>query len=162
MTLSQLKRDANSGKMMLELTERYGKTGKEIKETLRGIRKVNRSNSVGIFLINNDGRESELTIRSAKLIDYDRKTLIIYNPGERIPTEEEKAVLKMRDELYKKYADTYSGGFWQVKQMFKESKCPWMDGGETKYGKRYDISKNIVYDNSIKGEAILKYNVYFK
>lgn len=162
MTLAQLKRDANSGNMALELIERFGKTGDEIKETMRGIRKVSRSNTVGIFLINNDGKESELTIRSAKLIEYDGKTLTIFEAGHREPTDEEKSILAKRDELYKKYEDTYNGGFWQVKQMIADSKCPWMDGGETKCGKRYSVSENVVYDNLIKGEAVLKYKVYFE
>lgn len=162
MTLAQLKRDANSGKMALELIERYGKTGNEIKETMRGIRKVSRSNTVGIFLINNDGKESKLTIRSAKLIEYDGETLIIFNAGYREPTEEEKFVLAKRDEIYKQYSDSYNGGFWQAKRMFENSKCPWMEGNETKCGKRYDRNNNVVYDNIIKGRAILKYKVYFE
>lgn len=159
MTLAQLKRDANSGKMSLELIERYGST--EIIERLKGIRKVKKSNSVAIILINLDGKESELRIDSAKLIDYDGKHLTIYAAGTREPSEEEKSILIKRDELYKKYADTYSGGFWQVKQMFEKSKFPYMAGHETIKGKRYDHNTGLVYDNSIKGEVILKYNVYF-
>ena len=39
-TLADLKRDAGSGKLSLELIERFGKTGNEIKSTMIGIRKV--------------------------------------------------------------------------------------------------------------------------
>lgn len=160
MTLAQLKRDANGGKMSLEMIERYGST--EIIERLRGIRKVKKANSVAIICINLDGKESELRIDSAKLIDYDGKHLTVYTAGAREPSAEEKAVLAKEKEIYKKYADTYSGGFWQVKQMFEESKFPYMSGYEKVRGKRYDHNSGLVYDDSIKGEPILKYNVYFE
>lgn len=39
-TLADFKRDAASGKIKLELVERYGKTGEEIPERIRGIRIV--------------------------------------------------------------------------------------------------------------------------
>ena len=51
-TVAELKRDANGGKMSLEMIEWYGKTGDEIRETLRGIRKVLRANTVAIILLN--------------------------------------------------------------------------------------------------------------
>lgn len=63
MTLAELKRNANSGKMKLELIERYGETGDDIIERLRGIRKVLRANTVGLILENLDGAESELRIK---------------------------------------------------------------------------------------------------
>ena len=66
-TVAELKRDANGGKMSLEMIEWYGKTGDEIKETLRGIRKVLRANTVAIILLNRDGNESEMRLNSAKL-----------------------------------------------------------------------------------------------
>lgn len=160
MTLAQLKRDANSGKMSIEMIERYGSTN--IIERLRGIRKVKKANSVAIILINLDGKESELRINSAKLIDYDGKNLTVYEAGTREPSAEEKAVLAKAKELYNKYADTYSGGYWQVKQMIKDSKFPYMSGLEEIRGKRYDRTTGLVYDNAIKGEPILKYNVYFE
>lgn len=39
-TLADFKRDAASGKIKLEMVERYGKTGEEIPERYRGIRTV--------------------------------------------------------------------------------------------------------------------------
>lgn len=160
MTLAQLKRDANSGKMSLEMTERYGST--EIIERLRGIRKVKKANSVAIICINLDGQESELRINSAKLIDYDGKHLTVYTAGTREPSAEEKSVLLNKNAIYKEYADTYGGGYWQVKDMFAKSDYPYMSGLEKVRGKRYDFNTGLVYDDSIKGEPILKYNVYFE
>lgn len=48
-TLADLKRDAANGKIKFELMERYGKTGDEIPEKLRGIREVEKVNTVGIL-----------------------------------------------------------------------------------------------------------------
>lgn len=112
-TLAELKRQANSGKMKLELIERYGETNDNIPQRLRGIRKVKKANSIGLILENLDGKESKLRIERAKLMDYDGKTLIIYEPGEREPNEQEQRVLnewrKIQEEWIKQnpYNDTY-------------------------------------------------------
>jgi hypothetical protein len=47
-TLAELKRDAKAGKISAILVERFGKTGTDIPEMLRGKRKVIDANSVGI------------------------------------------------------------------------------------------------------------------
>jgi hypothetical protein len=85
-TLAELKREANAQSISAEI-------GEEIPERLRGIRKATRANTVSIFFQNADGRESELSIKAANLIDYDGDTLTIYEAGEREPTAEEKAIL---------------------------------------------------------------------
>lgn len=72
-TLADLKRDAASGKIAFELIERYGKTGNELPERLRGIRLVQ---SV------------------ASLIEYTEDTLTVYSAGERSLTDEERALYR--------------------------------------------------------------------
>ena len=159
-TLAELKREANTGKMKLELVEWYGKFNDDIPERLHGIRKVKKANSVAIILINNNGAESEMRIDSAKLIDYDGKSIVVYMAGEREPNEQERNVLAEVKKIYDKYADTYNGGHWQVKDYYRTYDCPWMNGIETIRGKRYQTWNGKVRDNSIKGDVILKYNVY--
>lgn len=159
-TLAELKRESNTGRLSMEMIEWYGKTGDDIPERLRGIRKVKRSNSVAIILLNNNGAESELRIDSAKLMDYDGESLIIYNAGEREPNAEERAVLEEVKKIYDKYADTYNGGYWQVKSYYKTCPCPWMDGCDTIRGKRYQTYNGKVRDNSIKGDVMIRYKVY--
>lgn len=159
-TLAELKREANTSRLSMEMIEWYGKVGDDIPERLRGIRKVKRSNSVAIILLNSEGKESELRIDSAKLIDYDGESLIIYNAGEREPNEEERAVLTEAKKIYEKYADTYNGGYWQVKDFYKNCPCPYMYGMETIKGKRYQTHNGKVRDNSIKGDVLIKYKVY--
>lgn len=161
-SLSQLKRDAAAGKIKFEMIERYGKTGDEIPERLRGIRSVARVNTVGIMLVTEDGTESELRFDTAKLTEYDGKTLTIYDPAERELTFEEREVLesaqKLQDEYEKKYPYG-DGGFWKVKHFISKSPCPWMDGNKTIKGKRYNYNGKVI-DYSIRGKAILKYIIH--
>ena len=79
-TLAQLKRDADSGRMSVMLLWRFGKTGNDIPREMRGVRKVFRANSVGLVLEFN-GKESTLYTDSAKLVEYDGKTLTFYRAG---------------------------------------------------------------------------------
>ena len=92
-TLADLKRDAGSGKLSLELIERFGQTGNEIKSTMIGIRKVVGCNTVSLSLLNNDGNISELRFGSAKLIEYGDDTLTLYLAAHRELTEEEQKIL---------------------------------------------------------------------
>lgn len=90
--LAQLKRDANSGKMELLLFWRYGATGDNLPNRLRGRRKVLRANSVGL-VVQTGAEETMLYIENAKLIDYDGEILTVYRPAYRDPTAEERFVL---------------------------------------------------------------------
>lgn len=159
-TLADLKRDAASGKMSLEIVERFGKTGNDIPAKMQGIRKVIGSNTVCIKLLNNNGEESELRFDCAKLMEYDGETLVIYNPGRREPTAEEKMVLYGVKSIYEKYKDSYNGGFWQAKDYVKNSACPWMAGNGFIKGKMYEQHSGKVVDKSIKGDVILRYIVH--
>ena len=161
MKLADLKRDAASGKIKLELVERYGKTGEEIPERIRGIRTVSRINTVAIFLANEDGVESELRFDSAKLVEYDGKSLTIYERGERDLTEQEKKILadwqKIEDDYYQR--NPHGDAYWKKKDYFKNCPCPWLAGYETVRGKYYKYNGKVL-DNQVRGNAILKYNVY--
>lgn len=160
-TLADLKRDAASGKIKLELVERYGKTGEEIPERIRGIRTVSKINTVAIFLANENGVESELRFVSARLVEYDEKSLTIYERGERDLTEQEQKILadwqKIEDDYYKQ--NPYGDAYWKKKDYFKNCPCPWLAGYETVRGKYYKYNGKVL-DNQVRGNAILKYNVY--
>ena len=92
-TLADLKREAASGKIRFEMVERYGETGDAIPERCRGIRTVEKVNTVAILLKTADGIISELRFDSAKLVEYDGKNLTIFERGERELTEQEKTIL---------------------------------------------------------------------
>lgn len=161
MKLADLKRDAASGKIKLELVERYGKTGEEIPERIRGIRTVSKTNTVAIFLANADGVESELRFDSAKLVEYDGKSLTIYERGERDLTEQEQKILadwqKIEDDYYQR--NPHGDAYWKKKDYFKNCPCPWLAGYETVRGKYYKYNGKVL-DNQVRGNVILKYNVY--
>lgn len=160
-TLAQLKRDANNGKMSLKMIEWYGKTNDDIPDRLRGVRKVKKSNTVALILLSADGKESELRFDSAKLIDYTDNSLIVYAPAQRDLTEEESMVLREIERLEKEYYERnpYGEFYWQKKRYFENCSCPWMSGYEMIRGKKYMYNGKVM-DNSIKGDIILKYNVY--
>ena len=164
-TLVQLKQDAKSGRMSMEMIERYGAYGEQIPEKLRGIRRVVGANTVALHLQNNDGNISELQVKCASLVEYDVDTLVVYEAGLRDLTDEERTILaewkRIEDEHIKQnpFGDTY----WKRKNYFATCTCPWLDGGDAVRGKRleYVCGTPKIRDNSIKGEAILKYRVYF-
>lgn len=162
MTLAELKREAKAGKIKFEMIERYGKTGDEIPEYCRGIREVARVNTVAIILVTADGKESELRFDSAKLVEYDGKSLTIYAAGERDVTAEEQAVLNEAQKIRERHLKVNPYGnsdFWACKQYFENSPCPWMAGYETVRGKRYNYNGKVV-DNSVRGRAILRYTIH--
>lgn len=160
-TLADFKRDAANGKIKLEMVERYGKSGEEIPARCRGIRIVKKVNTVGITLETSDGLTSELDFPAAKLIEYDGKTLTIYDKGERDLTEQERKILadwqKIEDDYYRN--NPYGESYWKKKDYFKNCPCPWLAGFEMVRGKYYNHNGKIL-DNQIRGNAILKYNVY--
>ena len=162
MTLEELKREAKDGKIKFEMIERYGKAGDEIPEYCRGIREVARVNTVAIILVTADGKESELRFDSAKLVEYDGKSLTIYAAGERDVTPEEQAVLNEAQKIRERHLKVNPYGnsdFWACKQYFENSPCPWMAGYETVRGKRYNYNGKVV-DNSVRGRAILRYTIH--
>ena len=160
-TLADFKRDAASGKIKLELVERFGKTGNEIPERCRGIRSIKSVNTVGITLETADGSASILDFPPAKLIDYDGKTVTIYARGERDLTEQERKILadwqKTEADYYKQVP--YGDAYWVWKDYFKNCPCPWLSGTETVKGKYYNYRGKIL-DNQVRGDAVLKYNVH--
>ena len=160
-SLAQLKRDAGSGRMSVMLLWRFGKTGNDIPKEMRGVRKVYRANSVGLVLELND-KESTLYTDSAKLVAYDGKTLTIYRAGYRAPTVEERYVLNTwlsKETAY--YQNNPFGNCYGIrKDYFASSTCPWMDGINKIRGKQYYPGKDKVLDYSVRGEMILRYEVY--
>ena len=164
MTLAQFKRDAAAGGMTMEFVSRYGKTGDDIPERVRGERTVVRTNSVAVFLKKKDTEyESELHLTRAKLVKYTGDALRVYAPIERDPNEQEQSIL---DEWHR-WEDAYlkenpfCETFWKMKDFFKASPCPYMSGFDTdrSHGKSYNPSTGKVRDSNIPGIEIMHYIV---
>lgn len=161
-TLADFKRDAVSGKIKLELIERYGQTGDKIPERCRGIRKVKSVNTVEIMLETENGLTSTLGFPPAKLIEYDGKFVTIFKPGERELTEQEQKVLAEWRRIEAEYEkqNPFGDTYWKMKDYFKHCPCPWLSGFETVRGKKYNYKGKVV-DNQVRGEPILKYRIHY-
>ena len=164
-TLAELRRDARSGNMSMEMLEWYGKTGEDIKANLRGIRKVEGANSVALLLRNNEGNISELRVRYATLVEYDGVNLTVYEAGHRDLTEDEKKILSEWERIEKEYLEKnpFAETFWKRRDYFSKCSCPWLYGTDTVKGKRleYVDHEPKIRDREIRGVAVLKYKVYF-
>lgn len=164
--LSEMKRLAQQGAYSLEMLEWFGKSGDDIRENLRGIRKAIGSNSVAIILENADGNPSELRICSAKLFECDGEHLTIYGIGERLPTEEEQAVLDQWKAIEEDYYEKspHGNAFWKKKKFFEESACPWMYPYLDRMirGMKYDQGKSLVRDNKVRGTVLIRYRIHWK
>lgn len=155
-TLAQLKRDAKAGNIEARMTYRFGT---EIPERLQGWRRMVNSNSVAIFFKNADGKESELRIRTAALIDYDEKAITVYGIGQRELTKEERAVMdewnSKKDELTKNYYEPY----WAKKYFFERHHMEHLEGFEFVRGLKYDFNTGKVYDMQVRGDVELRYEL---
>lgn len=162
-TLADLKRDIISRKIRFELIERFGKTGAEIPERFRGIRTIEKVNTVSALLKNPEGMTAEFRFPSAKLVEYDGETLTIFERGERALTEQEQKILadwkKIEDDYYLK--NPYGDAYWKRKKYFNSCSCPWLAGYETVKGKYYKHNGKVL-DSQVRGDAILKYRIYWE
>lgn len=161
-TLAQLKRDAQNGNLFLEIVERYG-SADNIRETMKGKRAVTGANSVALFLKNSDGVESQLRFQAASLIEYTDETLTVYEPGKRDLTADEKAFLDEWQRVEKEYTEQnpYSDTYWKMKFYFEKSPFQYLNGWDKVRGKRFERYSGKVVDDSIKGDAFLRYKVHF-
>jgi hypothetical protein len=108
-TLADLRRDAESGKMYLQLLNRFG-SPENIRGTQKELRRVVSVNTVGIKLIDSAGKTSSLDLVSASLVEYDGSSLKIFSPGLRPLNPEEQSVMDAWNQIrrtddYKKRAE---------------------------------------------------------
>ena len=163
LTLAQFKRDAATGRMGLQLLERYGKKVEE--DYICPVIEVHQK---FIKLRKKNGMESSLDLDYASLVEYDGEILKVYSIGLRELTDLEKSVMdgwkKITDtEEYKEqaYRDAMTDGsstYYKDKGYFMNSPCPYLylDDGD----KKYDYNTGKVYDQKVKGQCMLVYKVY--
>lgn len=170
-TLAQLKRDAKNGNLVLEMVERFGKTGEDIPPRLRGPRPLVDSNSVAIMFRCQDGAISEYRIPRASLVDYEDDFLTVYRHGHRPLTEAEAAALEewkqvQQTEHYQQlsYSDAMTDGsstYWWWKHFWHDKGMDYMacydlDSGNGRY---YDASINQVWDLNVRGDVEIRYRI---
>lgn len=162
-TLAQLKRDAKSGNLFAKLIIRQGTTN--IPERLQVVRQIIGSNSVGITFLTKDGKKSELTIESASLVEYTDTHITTYRPGLRDLTEEEQAIFaewELKRDRRQEEIDAISDGstsYYQEKKFFIDKGYEYLMGLKKIKGQKYDFATKKVFDNSIKGEVEMQYEL---
>ena len=162
-TLAQFKRDASTGKMGLQLLERYGKKVEE-DYICPVIEVLTRS----VKLRKKDGNVSWLDLDYASLVEYDGDTLKVYSVGLRELTDLEKSVMdgwkklsdndEYREQAYRDMMTDGSTTYYKEKSYYDNTPCPYLFNEQN--GKKYDYNTGKLYDPKIKGDCILKYKVY--
>ena len=180
MSLAQLRRDARSGKMTLEMLVRLGEpaTDESTPERLKGIRRVVGANTVAIKLLTADGSgESELPIERSSLTEYDGETLSTFFPGKRALTSEEKRVLDewkaieddpaYQERLERDCLTDGSSCYWQQKSFFEKAGMEHLFDYKKVRGMKLDRrayfegEEKCVFDDSVKGPLMMQYRVRF-
>lgn len=162
-TLSQFKRELKNGTIK---TLTLLKGGKEIYHNIP--REVSKIQTNGLYLLNN-GKNSWLEFPKAKLFEFVGDKIRIYLPGFRELNEEEKEVLnewekianteKVKKEFeYDLLTDT-NFYFMRKKEFFQDKGFYYLTGYKKEKGLIYIPYKNVVYDDSIKGELLFEYKV---
>lgn len=172
-TRADLFRDAKSGHLYLEMTERYGRT---IPPEERQKRQVVKANTVDLILEDDKKNRSHLSIPRATLVDYTDSTLTIHTFGYREPTAQEAQILAGWEKItntpeYKTMEtnDLLSDGsssYWKMVRYFTDHHAKYLMGFDREHGacldfnRRSDQLPDFISDEKVKGEPILKYNVY--
>lgn len=128
-------------------------------------RKISKLQTNAIYLEGeeNKGKGSYLEIPQSSLMEYDGKTLCIYNYAAREMTEEEKRneQLALKEQERYNQENPYSESFWHMKAWWAKCSTPWVMGSSWIKGKKRGQGNDFykIYDKSIKGNLILKYQI---
>jgi hypothetical protein len=178
LSLAQLRRDATSGRMSVEMKVRCGEpVDDSTPARLLGKRKVVGANTVALKIEIPNGRTSELRLGRASLVEYDGETLETFYPGYRKMTDVEARVMsewkaieetpEYRERLKYDLLTDGSGTFWKKRSFFQTRGMDHLLGYEEKRGLKLDsnrMAKGIaecVRDASVKGELMMRYAVSF-
>lgn len=167
-TLAELKREAKSGTLEGKFIY-HGNFGENLPVRLQGWRKLVDSNSVSIFFLTPDGKKSELRLDKASLVEYDGKTLTVFNAGYRDLTEEEQCVMnawkeKSSTPQFKAQAEVDaltdgSSTYWAEVFYFRNAGYEYLMGLNKQRGMKYDFNSGKVQDDKIKGAVCMQYEI---
>jgi hypothetical protein len=157
MSMNQIKNDI-VGKTF-KLVYRYNGLGKDA-DVPRTVIKIN---SVEIQFETADGRKPILRLPPKSLVDYDGTNLVIYEPGLRPLTPDEKAFMdnEPRDAKQEEI-DALSDGsqmYHRRKYYYEHSAYPYLHSNSFVQGKYLTHVDRIpmIKDNTIKGDVTLHY-----
>lgn len=176
MTVAELKRNAKSGKLSMELLQE-GMWADGLPNRLKGIRPCVGVNSTHLILKAADSeKRSQCDIPRASLVEYTGTTLKIYYPGLRAPTALEKAALDEWDKItetpdFKErvHRDMLTDGWSthrQKEKFFQDKGMYYLTGFQEEKGLLLVLDKKArgeaayIRDKSIKGDLQLSYKIY--
>lgn len=167
-SLAEFKRDANEKKIEMKILP-VGIWENGVPARLEGWRKAIRANSVAVYLLNNEGKESYMGIPCASLAEYTGDRFTLYNAGLRDLTEEEKKILdgwkkkssteEFKERAYNDAMTDGSGTYWDEVLYFEKFNAKYLMGLDWERGKKYDFQTGKVFDQKVKGAIALQYEV---
>ena len=169
MSKARFLRDAKKDMKLFQTFFEYG----EVKFPFwRKVKKV-QTNAISLETPNKSG-ESWIWLDYASLMDYDGKTLTIYNPGYRKPTAEEQRILNewetvTETEEYQKALDRDcltdgSSCYWRKRAFFEKNNAIYLCGWEEQRGMKMCFNSDHhgeIMDKKVRGTISLKYEVQF-
>ncbi len=163
MTLAQLKRDLCKGKSLALVDAPTMPNHKNL--NVKRYVVATQGNGVTLSPDVNAPRGSFMELPKASLVEYDGKTVKIYQGGKRLLTEEEQQVIDTmpsHQEANRELAerDIMTDGsttYWMDKRHTKEHQADWY--WETSRGLRYDFNDKMMWDDSVKGQLELVYKL---
>ena len=167
MSKAQLLRDAKNGMELLQTFYEYG----DVRFPFwRKVKKI-QTNAFALETPNKSG-ESWIYLDYASLVDYNGKTLTIYNPGYRKPTLEEQRILMEWDKItktedYQKALerDCLTDGsscYWRKRAFFEKNNAIYLCGWEEQRGMKMCVNSDHlgeILDQKVRGTVSLKYDV---
>lgn len=185
MRKDDLLKDAKDGILSIELLPE-GVWGKRVNfggdicvgppKCLAGVCKVTGADDEGIIYKRSDDKETLLLpVGPELLVEYTGYSLLLYAPGYREPTADEKSILAEWSRFsstpeYKELAriDVMSDGsecFYVKERFFEERHMEYLTGwGSRNSGSRLDLNRvslpDCISDEHIRGDLALSYRVY--
>lgn len=163
-TLADLKRDLKVGSTLILIDAPKMPSHKYLNKT----RYIVKTQGNGVYLAENPASKSGsfLDLPKASLVEYDGMTIKVYEAGYRELTPEERSIRanqpSSRPENRKQMeVDALSDGstmFYRDEAYYRENNATYL----TVYHngpKKYDSNRDMIYDESIKGELSLVYQV---
>jgi len=156
-TLADLKRVLTVGQKVI-LKERNKKEINQEKEVVKV------QSNAWVFKTEKVAR-SWLQFPKASLIEFDGKTIKIYATGKRTLTDGEakiksgyEAIRNRKQEEIDMLSDG-STSFYIEKGYYRKHNAEYLIGHTTQRGMRYDYNSGLVYDEKVKGDLILIYEI---
>lgn len=154
-TLAQLKRDSTSGALSIRIAVTRDEKLKS-QDINDGMRPLVDADNKGIYYLDRSGNKVLIPLPVGTLIDYYGGALFIFDAGERPLNDDERDFLSQwyeyKKSLNRNFDMEESGAYNEVRnQYFTTHGYPYLCGNKKFYGKIYSFTKNLVVDDTVRG-----------